>query len=205
MSRSCTRAILATISRSAIACTLICVAWSGSTELALARDAAAASAVGLWWADQGAAQVEIRERDGALEGMIVWLRAPFGLDGCPLRDRQNPDEALRSRPVLGLKIIEDLRPDPEQAATWTGGSVYEPNSGRTFRLSARLEQPDRLVLRGFVGFELIGQSQTWFRVPAPGAEPRCPDASPGASLSGAVTPAEKVARTSEPAAPTASR
>jgi len=133
-----------------------------------------ASPAGLWWADQGAAQVELVETElGGLEGHIVWLRSPFGLDGCPLRDRNNPETELRTRPILGLRIIRDLVRRTEASREWVGGRVYEPNSGRTYSLKLELAEPNRLVLRGFIGIELIGQTQTWYRVPETESEPRC--------------------------------
>jgi peptidoglycan/LPS O-acetylase OafA/YrhL len=56
--------------------------------LPLLPDAARASnPTGLWWAEGGFAQVEIRHcGDGALCGQVVWLRHPFDEHGCELRD-----------------------------------------------------------------------------------------------------------------------
>src|SRR5690242_17674827 len=49
----------------------------------------AAGAEGRWYAEGGAAQIEIAPCGDTLCGEIVWLRSPFDENGCPLTDRQN--------------------------------------------------------------------------------------------------------------------
>jgi len=125
---------------------------------------------GIWWADRGAARVEIREEQGELRGRIVWLHRPFGDDGCPLADRENPDTDLRSREILGLELLRGLRRAEVDSDTWTGGELYDPNSGRTYRCSLTVKGPDEIELRGYLGIELLGRSVRWFRF---GEEPVC--------------------------------
>lgn len=140
--------------------------------LCAANPAAAGDPTGLWWAEQGAAQVEIRECEGRLCGQVVWLRSPFDEFGCPLRDEKNPDPALRDRDVVGLELLRGLRPSPGSRTVWIDGEVYDPGSGHSYRATLRLDGPDRLRLRGFVGIEWIGRTTTWIRV---GAEGVCVD------------------------------
>src|SRR5262245_9681461 len=70
----------------------------------------AATPVGLWYAEGGAAQVAIEACGDELCGRVVWLRSPFDEDGCELRDRHNPDPTLRSRRIMGLEVLQGLRP-----------------------------------------------------------------------------------------------
>jgi uncharacterized protein (DUF2147 family) len=88
--------------------------------------ARAADPTGLWWADGGAAKVEIVRCGAALCGSVVWLRSPFDLNGCPLRDEKNPDPELRGRDVLGLQLLHGLRPSDGDAGEWKGGRIYDP-------------------------------------------------------------------------------
>src|SRR5260370_7785367 len=62
--------------------------------------ALAASPIGLWYAEGGAAEVEIRPCTDGLCGKIVWLRSPIGDDGCEFRDDKNPDLPARARTIL---------------------------------------------------------------------------------------------------------
>jgi uncharacterized protein (DUF2147 family) len=126
--------------------------------------------VGVWWVDHGGARVEIREVDGELRGNLVWLRRPFGDDGCELRDRENPDTELRGRTVLGLELLRGMRRESPDSNVWSGGELYDPNSGSTYRGTLTMRGPDELELRGFIGIELIGRTVHWFRF---GNEPTC--------------------------------
>ena len=123
---------------------------------------AAPSPIGLWYAEGGAAKVEVQLCGDALCGRAVWLRSPFDDNGCPLSDKYNPDTSLRGRPVIGIDILSDLRPVSD--GVWDGGAIYDPTSGRTYRCTMSLAADDRLLVRGYVGFQLLGRTTTWFRV-----------------------------------------
>jgi uncharacterized protein (DUF2147 family)/fucose 4-O-acetylase-like acetyltransferase len=129
-----------------------------------ATTAFAATPVGRWYAEGGAAQVELRPCGPALCGEVVWLRSPFDEHGCLMRDRWNPDPKLRERGVVGLEIVRDLVPVGDHSEAWTGGTIYDPASGRTYRATLELDGEDRALLRGYVGIPLLGRTTTWFRV-----------------------------------------
>jgi uncharacterized protein (DUF2147 family) len=124
----------------------------------------AATPVGLWYAEGGAAQVEIRACGDALCGRIVWLRSPLDETGCELRDRRNGTASLRDRPLLGLEVLQGLKPSDAQGQVWTDGTIYDPTGGKTYMCSLTLDGDDRLQLRGYVGIPLLGRTTTWIRV-----------------------------------------
>lgn len=151
-------------------------AWSRLLLLALLslpllpNAARASDPAGLWWAEGGFAQVAVRSCGEALCGQVVWLRHPFDPHGCELRDVENPDPDLRDRSVVGLEILRDLRPSSGDPRVWSGGEIYDPGSGRTYRVLLEVEAPDRLRVRGYLGVRLLGRTTTWVRV---GSENRC--------------------------------
>jgi uncharacterized protein (DUF2147 family) len=126
--------------------------------------AASAEPVGQWYAEGGAAVVEIAPCGDGLCGRVVWLHSPLDEDGCELRDKNNPDPALRNRPVVGLQILGGLVASDQRPASWTGGTIYDPVSGNTYRCRLELDDHDRLRLRGYVGIPLVGRTTTWTRV-----------------------------------------
>jgi uncharacterized protein (DUF2147 family) len=130
--------------------------------LGFAAPASAASPVGTWYAEGGAAQVAIEPCGAELCGRVVWLRAPFDEDGCDLRDRRNPDPALRGRKVEGLEVLRGLVPQAD--GTWAHGRIYDPASGKTYTCNLALDGNDRVRLRGYVGIPLFGRTATWIRV-----------------------------------------
>lgn len=122
--------------------------------------------LGTWLTADGKAHVEIFQCGDRYCGKIVWLSEPLE-NGLPKRDKENPDEALRDRPILGLVLMRDF--SYEGDATWAGGKVYDPESGDEYQGKMTLQDAKTLDLRGYVLLPLFGRTETWTRVvTAPG-------------------------------------
>jgi uncharacterized protein (DUF2147 family) len=130
----------------------------------LARADNLASPVGLWrtiddQTNKPRALVQVFRRNGLLYGRVM-----------AVLDRKYTDALCqdcagdrRNQPVLGLEIIRDMRPD---GAEWDGGTILNPQTGDVYHCRMHLgPDGETLVVRGFIGFALIGRSQTWQRVP----------------------------------------
>jgi uncharacterized protein (DUF2147 family) len=76
-------------------------------------------------------------------------------------DRQNPDAALRNRPLCGLAVGTGFQ--QSDTAHLTDGQLYDPKSGHTYR-GTITANGDTLQLRGYIGISLFGRSETWQRV-----------------------------------------
>jgi uncharacterized protein (DUF2147 family) len=63
--------------------------------------------------------------------------------------------------MLGLPILEGFRYVGK--GKWSKGTVYNAETGKTYKAHLRLKDPDTLVLRGYIGISLIGGSTTWTR------------------------------------------
>lgn len=115
------------------------------------------------WATSGfgsIVEIEVCEEAGETYcGTIRWLWEDKGKDGRARRDEKNPDPALRDRPLVGVELLRDLR--EEEPGVFTGGKVYNPDDGRTYSGSVRLEG-EALILKG-CALGLFCQSQTWRR------------------------------------------
>lgn len=74
------------------------------------------------------------------------------------RDVNNPDPKLRGRPVEGLTILSGFKRD---ARGMSGGRIYDPNSGRSYKSHLRLNADGSLKVSGCV--TIICQSQRWTR------------------------------------------
>jgi uncharacterized protein (DUF2147 family) len=145
-----------------------------------APGALGAEIVGLWATeptDKGQARVRITAADGTFDGTLVWLSEPDfppseppEFAGRPKTDRRNPDPALRARPLLGLRILHGLRRRGD--STFEGGTIYDPETGRTYRCRARIADDGTLRLRGYIGVSLLGRTTTWTRVEDPGDDDR---------------------------------
>jgi uncharacterized protein (DUF2147 family) len=59
-------------------------------------------------------------------------------------------------------------------ARWTGGSIFDPDDGATYQLSATLQSDGSLHARIYKGIPLIGKTEVLQRVSARLPEDRCP-------------------------------
>jgi uncharacterized protein (DUF2147 family) len=119
--------------------------------------------VGTWLTADGKAHVEIYQCGEVYCGKIVWLSEPLE-NGQPKRDKENPEAALRDRPIVGLVLMSGF--SYEGDGTWSGGKVYDPESGDEYQGKLTLKDPTTLDLRGYVLLPLFGRTETWTRVPA---------------------------------------
>jgi uncharacterized protein (DUF2147 family) len=137
--------------------------------------------VGDWLVDSRDAVIRIEQVGDEYQGTILWqLHDTYGpedgpqLNGKTVTDRKNPDPALRSHPLTGLRLLTGLRFDPD-SRKWKGGRVYNADNGRTYNCLVRMLGPNRLQLHGYIGISLFGGNTVWSRVsmrtPAPGELP----------------------------------
>ena len=125
--------------------------------------ASADGATGLWQTEGGKSHVQIGPCGERLCGTIVWLQEPLDDDGKAKTDANNPDEALRQRPIIGLPLLRGFLPGSE-VDVWEGGTIYNPEDGETYKSVMTLLSRDELKVRGYVGLPLFGKSQIWSRV-----------------------------------------
>ncbi len=68
---------------------------------------------------------------------------------------------LKDQPVEGMRIIWDMQQSGDE---WKGGKILDPKSGKVYGCKIHLlEGGDKLEVRGFMGFSLLGRTQVWQR------------------------------------------
>ena len=135
-----------------------------SIAIALIAGLSGASAqyiLGKWKLDDGTAIVEIIRNGNVYDGKIVWLEELTDKNGAPVRDDKNPDKSLRSRELMGLKMLIGLKDLGEE---YGQGQIYDPGNGKTYHCSMKV-QGDVLKVRGSLDKKgLLGRTMDWFRV-----------------------------------------
>lgn len=121
--------------------------------------AQAGSIDGDWLTPNGGAKVHLAPCGPKFCGTITWLKRPNGKDGQPQKDAYNPDPTLKTRPVIGVKIITGMAPAGE--GRWAGGSIYNPGDGKTYSSKMNLDPSGILKVQGC--FAVICITQTWTR------------------------------------------
>lgn len=136
---------------------------------ALAAASEADRILGLWYTAKDDAQVRVESGPDGYAGTIVWLKEPVfpaddagGMAGKTKVDRENPAPALRTRPIIGLRLMHGFR---YRDGEWQDGRIYDPENGKTYKCRMWLGADGRLHVRGFIGFSLLGRTTEWRRVP----------------------------------------
>ncbi|WP_369976056.1 DUF2147 domain-containing protein [Xanthomonas bundabergensis] len=97
--------------------------------------------------------------NGTLSGKVIEiLQSDKGPN--PLCDKC--DGAQKGKPIKGMTILWGLKPDG--TAVWSGGSVLDPAKGKTYKAKVTLtDGGKKLQMRGYIGIEALGRTQTWIR------------------------------------------
>ena len=115
------------------------------------------AAIGHWQTMTGG-QVETYLVNGKLFGKVTKVRpgrAPSDVcDKCP--------GDLRNQPLVGLIFLRDFHPE---GGDWVGGTVVDPENGKEYKGKIWPIGNDQLSLRGYIGFSLLGRTETWKRIP----------------------------------------
>ncbi len=116
--------------------------------------------LGTWWTPEKDGKFEMyRSDDNKYHGKILPGDGPERLD------ENNPDPALQSRSLVGVDFLAGFAYDADKGE-WTGGTIYDPDNGRTYDARMWLDKDDRTKLnaRGFVGISAFGRTATFTRV-----------------------------------------
>ncbi|MGP8096447.1 MAG: DUF2147 domain-containing protein [Steroidobacteraceae bacterium] len=140
----------------------LALAWIAVLHGGLASAADLGSPLGLWktFDDKtGSARaiVRIYEQDGKFFGRIESSFAP----GAEHRVCDVCTDDRKNQPIIGLLIIRNM---VSKDGEYSGGDILDPDSGAVYRCKFRLDQNgSRLVVRGYIGFSLLGRTQIWQR------------------------------------------
>ncbi len=125
------------------------------------------SPAGLWQAldddtKQPTGWFLISNHGGVYDGIIARMFLKPGEDPNAVCDQCKDDR--HDHPWLGLEIIRGMK--QEAADKYAGGTILDPRDGKIYKATMKVT-PDghTLVVRGYLGFELLGQNQYWSRLP----------------------------------------
>ena len=100
--------------------------------------------------------VEVYEHNGKAFAKIIEIKNPDRKNAvCDLCEGKN-----KNKPILGLNILTGLQKDGEE---WSGGQILDPRNGKIYKCYIKLEGANKLKIRGYIGFALIGKTAYWER------------------------------------------
>ena len=98
--------------------------------------------------------------DGKYEGKIIWLKQPNLPDGTPKYDIKNPNPELRKVKADRIVLLKDFTYDSNNNE-WSGGKIYDPEEGKTYKCKLNFESSDKLKVRGYIGIPALGKTMYW--------------------------------------------
>jgi len=121
----------------------------------------AQSAIGTWKTiddEDGKVKshVSIYEENGKLYGKVAKLIEPERTICTECKGDK------KDQPIEGMQIMWDLKKDGNKE--WKGGKIMDPKNGKEYKCKIELVDTNTLNVRGFIGFSLLGRTQTWYRV-----------------------------------------
>lgn len=138
------------------------------TVLALSVSCASAMAqmtpLGLWQTisdtdGKATSEVRITSTSAGLVGVVEKALTTSNEPNC---DKCTDERKGQSK--LGMQIIRGAK-KADGKDVWQDGNILDPNNGTVYKLKLTpIEGGKKLEVRGFVGFALLGRTQTWVRV-----------------------------------------
>jgi uncharacterized protein (DUF2147 family) len=76
-------------------------------------------------------------------------------------DKLNPEKSKRNVPLQDFVFLKGFEEDGKNE--WDDGTIYDPQSGKTYSATMELVNKDKLNLRGYIGISLIGRTSIFTR------------------------------------------
>ena len=101
--------------------------------------------------------IEIYKNGNKYYGKIVKLLTEENKDGIC----RTCETDYKNKNIIGLVILKDLVKDGD---TYDDGEIMDPKTAKTYSCYIELKEPNKLKVRGYIGFSLLGRTQYWYRV-----------------------------------------
>ena len=119
--------------------------------------------LGTWLTGSKKGHIQVYKLGDKYFGKIIWIKEPNdAATGKPKTDTKNPNDSKKSQPLLGLINLRDFKFSGENV--WENGKVYDPENGKEYSCKMKLNNPNQLDVRGFVGISILGRTDSWTRV-----------------------------------------
>lgn len=114
----------------------------------------------IWYNAEKTSKIKIfKATNGKYYGKIVWSKTP------DKKDINNPDPARQNDPIVEMIFMKDFTYDASKKQ-WNGGTIYDPDNGKTYDCYMWFEgsSTEVLHLKGYVlGMKFMGRETQFTR------------------------------------------
>ncbi|MBA6155460.1 DUF2147 domain-containing protein [Tenacibaculum sp. S7007] len=100
--------------------------------------------------------IEVYQKEGKAYAKIIEItdknRQDALCDKCSGKRKNNP--------ILGMNILTGLKKDGDE---WSGGKILDPKNGKEYKCYIKLDNSNKLKIRGYIGFAAFGRTAYWYR------------------------------------------
>jgi len=120
--------------------------------------------LGKWINIQGNLEVEVYKQGNDLKAKLLWFddsddkSKPINVR----TDEKNPDKRLRSRKLIGIDVLRNLKYYPGENE-WDNGKIYDSSSGKEWSSEAWITKDGLLKVKGYWVFKFLSQTETFRR------------------------------------------
>lgn len=121
--------------------------------------------VGKWMSTDNNIEVEVYKQDNVFKGRVLWFDDTDDKSKpmATRTDEKNHDKALRSRRIIGMEVLRDLKYNKDDDE-WQDGIIYDSSSGKEWNAKGWMTDTGLLKVRGYWHFSLFGQNMTFKKV-----------------------------------------
>ena len=102
-----------------------------------------------WWADGSI--ISIINCDNRLCGVMEHIFTEDDSDPMTILDKNNPSNLLKTRPLIGVRLIDSFSLNPTKGV-YKDGMLYDPRSGKSYKGKIQLLDKFTLKVEGCIAF-----------------------------------------------------
>ncbi len=107
--------------------------------------------------NEAKSHLEIYEQDGKLYGKVLEILNPDRKGS--VCEKCSGDK--KNQPVEGMVLLEGLK---KKGDYYGGGTITDPENGKSYKCYIELKGEDKLKVRGYIGVAALGRTQYWYRI-----------------------------------------
>ena len=121
--------------------------------------------VGVWMSVENNLKVEVYKDKNTFKAKILWFDdSDDKSKPTDVRtDEKNPDKSLRTRKLIGMDVLDNLKYD-EDDDEWENGKIYDSKTGKYWSSVVWLTKDNFLKVKGYWLFKFLSETVTFKRV-----------------------------------------